>query len=149
MSCLDLYSTYIENIRVMSHEGTRHGCSMLLSKGRRKGSPCGRKIKVVEQFCKFHSVKPEPARTCSMVLTKGARKTETCNRRIATPEHTLCKLHWISESKRPKNPYLEYEQDIKIVQKSAHEIAVVSKNRAVCLSKLNPQLALRLKEIKS
>lgn len=130
-------------------------CSMLLTKGKRKGTPCGRKISSSNAFCKFHSLKPEPMRTCSMVLTKGARKTETCNRKVATLDtetlqnNTLCKLHWIAESKRPKNPYLEYEHDINLHYNSTEGYVLKVENEVLNLGKLNFNLALRLKEIKS
>jgi len=86
-------------------------CSVLLTKGKRKGTACNRKITDEEQFCKFHVAKNIPSEVCPVILTKGERKNQTCERKVL-PNGKLCKMHQALEDRKPYNPYVDYEYDV-------------------------------------
>jgi len=86
-------------------------CNVILSKGKRKGLPCKRKIlQDTDSFCKFHLSKATEKELCTIVLTKGERKNKPCNRKVAD-NSTMCKIHTSAEEKRPYNPYVDKERD--------------------------------------
>jgi len=89
-------------------------CSVVLTKGKRKGLNCERKIlQDTDKFCKFHSGKSVEKEICTVVLTKGERKNQPCNRKVAE-DSKLCKIHQSVEDKRPYNPYVDKESDATI-----------------------------------
>lgn len=97
-------------------------CTVLLTKGKRNGLECKRKItQEGDDFCKFHSNKSLDSVLCSVILTKGERKNQTCNRRIVAgvenidPSETLCKIHRGIEDSRPYNPFVDKEKPVEIV----------------------------------
>jgi len=88
-------------------------CSVVLTKGKRKGLSCNRKIlPETEAFCKFHLTKSIPQELCKVILTKGDRKNQTCNRKVASEGDDLCKIHRTQEDRKPRNPYVENEADV-------------------------------------
>ena len=91
-------------------------CPVVLSKGKRKGNPCSRKIvQAEEEFCKFHLGKSIDTNVCTVILTKGERKNQTCNRKVLEGSLTLCKIHKTLEDKRPSNPYMDKEANVEII----------------------------------
>lgn len=97
-------------------------CPVLLSKGKRKGTPCNRKLSSEEtEACKFHSAKAESTDVCTVILTKGERKNQPCNRKVL--QDGLCKLHYSREQDRPKNPYTEKEFDCKLDSETGQMIS--------------------------
>jgi hypothetical protein len=109
-------------------------CSVILSKGKRKGLPCKRKIlQDTDLFCKFHLGKATEKDVCTVILTKGERKNKPCNRKVAD-NSTMCKIHTSLEEKRPYNPYVDKEADA-VLDKDHF----VSKICDLEVSKLNPE----------
>lgn len=87
-------------------------CKVTLTKGKRKGFACNRKLAVEgETVCKFHAGKPVSLELCTIILTKGERKNQTCNRK-SLENDVLCKIHKTMEMKRPYNPYVDKERPI-------------------------------------
>lgn len=87
-------------------------CTAILTKGKRKGLPCNRKINIEGCIhCKFHTNKSVDVELCTVILTKGERKNKPCNRKVVEGEK-LCKRHMALEAKRPYNPYVEKETDV-------------------------------------
>ncbi len=90
-------------------------CTVKLSKGKRKGLNCNRKLNstIDEEFCKFHVAKSATSELCPVILTKGERKNQMCNRKVMTnsdgSSEKLCKIHKTIEIKRPYNPYEDKE----------------------------------------
>lgn len=84
-------------------------CAVVLSKGKRKGLPCNRKIlQDNDDFCKFHLGKSVDTDVCKVILTKGERKNQQCLRAVVDGSK-LCKIHKALEDKRPYNPYVDKE----------------------------------------
>ena len=115
--------TFVTVGEVLSKPSARL-CSVSLTKGKRKGLPCDRKIILEsDNFCKFHINKAVPTHLCKVILTKGERKNQTCNRKVAEEdpenpsgsEQGLCKIHKTLEQRRPYNPYSTNEEDINLV----------------------------------
>jgi len=89
-------------------------CIVILSKGKRKGLPCNRKIlQENDDFCKFHLGKSISTDLCKMILTKGERKNQQCLRSVVD-DSTICKIHKTLEDKKPYNPYVDKEVDVTI-----------------------------------
>lgn len=105
-------------------------CTVLLSKGKRKGLPCNRKINTeMDDFCKFHINKAVETNICSVILTKGERKNQSCNRKVVCTiedetngTRGLCKIHKTLEDKRPYNPYNEKETHV-VVDNDKNELS--------------------------
>jgi hypothetical protein len=109
-------------------------CNVILSKGKRKGLPCKRKIlQETDEFCKFHLGKASEKELCTIILTKGERKNKPCNRKVAD-KSTMCKIHTSLEEKRPYNPYVDKETDA--VMDGSH---YVSDMCTLEISRLNPE----------
>jgi hypothetical protein len=107
-------------------------CEILLTKGKRKGLTCNRKIITEgDEFCKFHLGKSNEVFLCNVILTKGERKNQTCNRKaIEGDADKLCKIHRTLEDKKPKNPYTTNEFPVQLDEK---EKVITSK---LCILKL-------------
>jgi hypothetical protein len=105
-------------------------CPLVLTKGKRKGLSCNRKILVKEEkYCKFHQEKTEDKSTsCTVILTKGERKNQSCNRKIIEGGK-LCKIHQNLEDKRPYNPYIEKESDVIINKKAISNLGELDMNK--------------------
>ena len=110
-------------------------CTVVLSKGKRKGLSCNRKIlQEGETFCKFHQNRITDKTSCNIILTKGDRKNQPCNRKVIEGGN-LCKIHQSLEDKRPFNPYVTKESDIKKVKKT-----ITSTIGQLDVNKLHPAL---------
>lgn len=48
---------------------------------------------------------------CKVLLIKGVRKHQLCGKECETSE--MCVFHELEESKRPYNPYVDFEVDYK------------------------------------
>jgi hypothetical protein len=94
-------------------------CPMELSKGKRKGLLCNRKILSDEEYCKFHldKIPATESQVCKMILTKGDRKNKFCLREVEGGKG-LCKIHAALDEKRPYNPYVDKEVPANIVKRN-------------------------------
>jgi len=118
-------------------------CPVILSKGKRKGLSCNRKIILDgETFCKFHMSKSVESQLCTIILTKGERKNKPCNRKVVEGS-PLCKRHVALEEKRPYNPYIEKETDIQINDDLVTSSLQINK-QTLEISKLNPDVVCTL-----
>jgi len=88
-------------------------CLAVLTKGRRKGLPCGRKVgNKAKHHCNAHASLETDVAKCCTILTKGVRRLETCNRKVNASSGRHCGMHMVMEAKRPHNPYTECESDV-------------------------------------
>ena len=119
-------------------------CPVILSKGKRKGLSCNRKIILDgETFCKFHMSKSVESQLCTVILTKGERKNKPCSRKVVEGS-PLCKRHVALEEKRPYNPYVEKESDISIVGNLVTSKSNKVGNQTLDINKLNPDVVCTL-----
>lgn len=119
-------------------------CTVILTKGQRKGQPCNRPLQGNEAHCKLHDVRAEDYAACSMMLVKGDRKNLTCGRKVTavnTEGYGLCKLHYDLELKKPYNPYKESEYPFFFID-DGKRLSCISGELAV--SELHPQLVEHL-----
>ena len=117
-----------------NHSMSHPLCTAILSKGKRKGQLCNRRIlQENDPFCKFHLGKSTENELCTIILTKGERKNQPCNRKIIE-NSTMCKIHAALEEKRPYNPYIDKETDA-VVKKGI----VRSKFGSMDVSRLHPE----------
>lgn len=125
-------------------------CLVILSKGKRKGLECDRKIiQDCENFCKFHLGKSTTLNFCNVILTKGERKNQTCNRKVVeildidgniiNQNETLCKIHKNLEDKRPFNPFVDNEIEIVSLKNQNQDfIESANQNCRLNLDKMDP-----------
>ena len=83
-------------------------CTVVISKGKRKGENCNKKTSGGDGVCESHQ--KFVFETCKLLIIKGARKNQTCGKKVYI--NSVCKTHFLSTIGIPINPYLENEIDV-------------------------------------